>query len=115
MSNPISSEAVEAATKVALELISAAADLAELKASRGAAVGDASPISALNAQMGKIAPEFKAEAGKLVGQARAQLSAAYAAREDELHKAEETAKLAAETVDVTAAPQLHPLGARHPL
>ncbi|MEY4367000.1 MAG: hypothetical protein RLZ28_415 [Actinomycetota bacterium] len=115
MSNPISSEAVEAATKVALELISAAADLAELKASRGAAVGDQSPISALNAQMGKIAPEFKAEAGQLVGQARAQLSAAYAAREDELHTAEETAKLAAETVDVTAAPQLHPLGARHPL
>jgi phenylalanyl-tRNA synthetase alpha chain len=115
MSNPISSEAVEAATKVALELISAAADLAELKASRGAAVGEQSPISALNAQMGKIAPEFKAEAGKLVGQARAALSAAYAAREAELHTAEETAKLAAETVDVTAAPQLHPLGARHPL
>jgi len=115
MSNPISSEAVEAAVAHALDLIGKATDLAALKTSRGAAVGDQSPISALNAQMGKIAPEFKAEAGKLVGQARAQLSAAYAAREEELHTAEETAKLAAETVDVTAAPQLHPLGARHPL
>ena len=113
--NPISSEAVEAAVAHALELIGKAADLAELKASRGAAIGDASPITALNSQMGKIAPEFKAEAGKLVGQARAALSAAYAGREEELHTAEEAAKLAAETVDVTAAPQLRPLGARHPL
>ena len=113
--NPISSEAVDAAVAHALDLIGKAADLAELKASRGAAVGDQSPIAALSAQMGKIAPEFKAEAGKLVGQARATLSAAYATREEELHTAEESAKLAAESVDVTAAPQLRPLGARHPL
>ena len=113
--NPISSQAVDAAVAHALDIINQAADLAALKAGRGAAIGDGSPIAALNAQMGKIAPEFKAEAGKLVGQARASLSAAYAAREAELHLVEEAAKLAAETVDVTAAPQLRPLGARHPL
>jgi len=113
--NPITSQAVDAAVAHALDIIKAAADLAALKAGRGAAIGDGSPIAALNAQMGKIAPEFKAEAGKLVGQARASLSAAYAAREAQLHVAEEAAKLAAETVDVTAAPQLRPLGARHPL
>ena len=113
--NPISASQVEAAVAQAISAIEAAADLAALKAARGAVMGDGSAIAALNAQLGKIAPEFKAEAGKLVGQARAQVSAAYGTRETQLFAAEEHAKIAAEAVDVTAAPLTQPIGARHPL
>jgi len=113
--NPISAASVDAALTQALAAIAEAADLGALKAARGAIIGEQSAISQLNSQLGKIAPEFKAEAGKLVGQARGQINQAYAAREGELFIAEERAKLAAETVDVTAAPQLGRIGARHPL
>ena len=113
--NPISASGVDAAVSQALAAIAEAADLNALKAVRGSIIGEQSAIAQLNAQLGKIAPEFKAEAGKLVGQARGQINQAYAAREGELFIAEERAKLAAETVDVTAAPQLARIGARHPL
>jgi len=113
--NPISASQVEAVVEQALGAIAAAGDLAALKAVRGSVMGDGSAISALNSQLGKIAPEFKAEAGKLVGQARGQINAAYSVRETELFAAEEHAKLAAEAVDVTAAPLIQAIGARHPL
>ncbi|MFM7030422.1 MAG: phenylalanine--tRNA ligase subunit alpha [Micrococcales bacterium] len=113
--NPISASQVDAVVEQALGAIAAAGDLAALKAVRGSVMGDGSAISALNSQLGKIAPEFKAEAGKLVGQARGQINAAYSARETQLFAAEEHAKLAAEAVDVTAAPLIQAIGARHPL
>ena len=113
--NPISAESVESAVSQALAAIAEASDLTALKAARAAIIGEQSAIAQLNSQLGKIAPEFKAEAGKLVGQARGQINQAYAAREGEFFIAEERAKLASETVDVTAAPQLARIGARHPL
>ena len=113
--NPITADAVAALVANAVEAVQSAPDLATLKQVRNAQVGEQSPIAALNAQLGKLAPEFKAEAGKLVGQAKAQISQAYAAREGELAIIEEHSKLAAEAVDITAAPQLRRLGARHPL
>jgi phenylalanyl-tRNA synthetase alpha chain len=114
-SNPVTQSAVDSAVSRGLSVIAEAADLAALKAARSISTGEQSAIAAMNAQLGKIANEFKAEAGKLIGQARAQLNAAYAAREAELFELEERAKLAAETVDVTAAPLTNRLGARHPL
>jgi phenylalanyl-tRNA synthetase alpha chain len=95
--------------------MAAASDLAQLKSARSEILGDQSEISALNAQLGRLAPEFKAEAGKLIGQARGAVNQAYSAREAELFVVEERAKLAAETVDVTASPLTARLGARHPL
>jgi len=113
--NPISATQVDALVAEALAAIAATADLAQLKAARGGILGEQSAIVALNAQLGKIAPEFKAEAGKLVGQARGQINQAYAAAESQFFIAEERAKLAAEAVDVTAAPLIARIGARHPL
>ncbi|MEN9715009.1 MAG: hypothetical protein RJA35_476 [Actinomycetota bacterium] len=113
--NPISAAHVEVVVNEALSAIAAAADLAALKGIRASVLGEQSQIVALNGQLGKIAPEFKAEAGKIVGQARGQLTQAYTAKETELFAAEERAKLAAEAVDVTAAPMTARLGARHPL
>ena len=113
--NPISATEVQAVVDAALAAIAGAADLASLKAVRATTMGEQSAIVALNAQLGKLAPEFKAEAGKIVGQARGAISQAYAAKESEVAVAEERAKLAAESVDVTASPLTARIGARHPL
>jgi phenylalanyl-tRNA synthetase alpha chain len=69
----------------------------------------------LNAALKDLPNDQKASAGKLVGQARGEVNAAYAARETQLVEAERTAALASEAVDVTAAPSHVRLGARHPL
>jgi phenylalanyl-tRNA synthetase alpha chain len=113
--NPISAAQVDAVVAEGLAAIAAASDLTALKSVRSSVLGEQSPIAGLNSQLGKLALEFKAEAGKIVGQARGSLNQAYSARETELFAAEERAKLAAESVDVTAAPLTARIGARHPL
>ena len=111
----ISPEAVQAAVDGALAAIAAATDTAELKAARSAHTAEGSPLAALNARMREVAPEKKAEFGKLVGQARGRVNQALAAREEELAAAETAAKLAAEYVDITALAPRARVGARHPI
>ena len=113
--NPISAARVDALVSEALAAIAAAENLATLKQVRAAVLGEQSEIVALNAQLGKLPAEFKAEAGKVVGQARGAINQAYAAAEATLFVAEERAKLAAEAVDVTAVGLTAAIGARHPL
>jgi phenylalanyl-tRNA synthetase alpha chain len=111
----INSETVSAIVTAALAEVSAAADLAALRAIRNTAIGEQSAISKLNAELKNLPNEQKAEAGAVIGKARGQLNAAYAARESELYAVEETKKLAAESVDVTEAASSVRPGARHPL
>ena len=117
MSEPvaITPEAVERAVSAALAAITAASDSAALKAVRAEHAGEKSPLAALNAQLKDVAPEQKAEFGKLVGQARARVGQAFTEREGEIVAAEESARLEAETVDVTAVARIRRPGARHPL
>lgn len=114
-SNPINQEAVAKVIADALAAINSASDLASLKAQRQSTIGEQSPIAALNAQLKSIAPEFKAEAGAIIGKARGEINQAWSAKETEFFAAEERAKLDAETVDVTAVATRIPFGARHPL
>jgi phenylalanyl-tRNA synthetase alpha chain len=112
---PLSEEAVNAAADAAIAAITAATTVSELKAARSAHTGEASPLAQFNASIKGLPNDQKAAAGKLVGQARARVAQALEAREVELAAAEETARLAAEAIDVTAvAPRRSP-GARHPL
>ena len=111
----INSSTVDPVVAEALAAIAAAADIAALRAGRNATVGEQSPIAKLNAALKNLPNEEKAAAGALIGKARGELNAAFAAREAELAKADELAKLATEAVDVTAAPVPAGLGARHPL
>ena len=113
--NPVNPTVVDEIVNKALALIASAEDLAGLRASRQTTVGEQSEIATLNATIKTMPNEFKAEAGALIGAARGRLNQAFAARETELSAAEERAKLAAEAVDVTAAPQRLPIGGRHPL
>jgi len=111
----ISEPAVAAAVEAALAAIAAASDTAALKAAKAAHAGEASPLAALNATLRDVPADQKAALGALVGRARAQVGQALAAREGELAEAEETARLAAEAIDVTAIPPRALAGARHPL
>jgi phenylalanyl-tRNA synthetase alpha chain len=115
VSEPITEVAVADAVDRALAAIESAADLASLKAVKSAHLGEASTLATLNASMRAVAPDQKAAAGKLLGEARARVNQAFTGREAELFAAEETTRLAAETVDVTALASRWTPGARHPL
>ncbi|OJX67148.1 MAG: phenylalanine--tRNA ligase subunit alpha [Micrococcales bacterium 73-13] len=115
MSTPITEEAVRAAVTAAIEAIRAADDGAALRAARAEHAGETSPIARLNAAIKELPAEGRAEAGRLVGQARAEIGRALAEQEAVVLVAEEGARLAAEAVDVTALPDRQRDGARHPL
>lgn len=113
--NPIDAEAVAAAVSDALTAVARAASLAALRDLRGAHLGDGSALSRLNALMRDVPNDQKAATGQLMGQAKQQVERAFAAQEEVLAAAEEAARFAEETVDVTEAPQRRLLGARHPI
>ena len=87
----------------------------ELKAARSAHSGEGSPLARLNAGLRDVPADQKASSGKLVGGARARVNRALAEREAEVSVAEESARLTAEAVDVTAVAAHWTPGARHPL
>jgi len=111
----ITPEAVDAAAQAALDAIAEASDSAAIKAVRAAHTAEASPLAKLNSRMREVAPEHKAEFGKLIGQARGRVTQALAAREGVIAEAETAARLEAERVDVTALPSRARVGARHPI
>jgi phenylalanyl-tRNA synthetase alpha chain len=99
----------------ALAAINGAATGDELKQVRTQFVADGSPISVINSTLRDVPAAEKAEAGKIVGQARSEINQAFAARESVILQAEEHARLMTESVDVTAVASRHRVGARHPL
>ncbi|UUT35113.1 phenylalanine--tRNA ligase subunit alpha [Microbacterium elymi] len=106
---------MDAAVTAALAAIASASDTAALKAARAAHAAEGSPLAKLNARMREVAPEHKAEFGKLIGQGRGRVAQALAAREAELDAAETAARLEVERVDITAVAARAKVGARHPL
>ena len=111
----ISPAAVAAAVDAALAAFAAAESTADLKLARAAHTAEGSPLARLNAGLRQVAPDKKAEFGKLVGQARGRVNQALGAREVELAEAETAAKLESERVDITALPSRARVGARHPI
>ena len=99
----------------ALAAINGATTGEELKQVRTRFVADGSPISVINSTLRDVPADEKAEAGKLVGQARGEINQAFAAREAGILQAEEHARLMTESVDVTAVASRRRVGARHPL
>ena len=109
----ITADAVEAAVSAALAAFAAVSSTTELKAARSAHIGESSALAQLNARMRDVPNDQKAAFGKLVGAGRGRVTQALAAREAELAEAETAAKLEAERIDITAAPQRARVGARH--
>ncbi|MCU1579364.1 MAG: phenylalanine--tRNA ligase subunit alpha [Rhodoglobus sp.] len=112
---PITEASVAAATDAAIAAISAATTMSELRSARSSHAGEASALAQFNASLKAVPADERAAAGKLVGQGRAAVGQALASREAELAVAEESARLGAEAVDVTAVPSRWRAGARHPL
>src|SRR4029453_16243463 len=101
--NPLDEAAVTAAVQQALSDIAAASSLDELKAVRLAHTGEKSPLSLANREIGGLAKEQKAVAGKLMGASRGRVNQALAARTAELEAENDARILVEETVDVTSA------------
>ena len=114
-SEGISQAEVDKAIQAALAEISGAGSITDLKKAKGSILGDGSALAGFSARLGKLPAEQKAEAGKLVGAARAKVSEAFETREAELSAQEEAKLLEKEAIDVTALPRTARLGARHPL
>jgi phenylalanyl-tRNA synthetase alpha chain len=95
--------------------IGQARDLDELKAARLAHAGDRSPLKLANREIGALPPAARAEAGKRVGLALAEVRDALAARQAELEAERDTRVLTEETVDVTLPWDRPSRGARHPI
>ena len=115
VSDKLSPESVASALQESLAALSEITDAASLRGQKAQIIGENSALSQLNGLIKSVPNEQKAEAGKLVGGARAQLSAAFAEKEAELEALERNQALAAEAVDLSAAPNYLGLGARHPL
>ncbi|NKX49577.1 phenylalanine--tRNA ligase subunit alpha [Arthrobacter deserti] len=113
--HPLDEAAVGDAVNRALAAFAAAGNLEELKAARIAHTGEKSPLSLANREIGKLAKQEKAAAGKTIGPARGRVNKAHAARTEELEAARDAQILIEEAVDVTAAPRRRRAGARHPL
>jgi phenylalanyl-tRNA synthetase alpha chain len=111
----ISDSTVARATAEALEAFSGASTIDELKFARTAHLGDRAPMTLMHQGIKTLDPADRGAAGKLIGSAKADLQAAYDARFQELHEAEETARLAGETLDLTALPPRTRSSGRHPL
>lgn len=115
VSSQLNEQSVNQALKESLAELTQVSNAQDLRAAKGRLIGEASPISKLNAQIKDLPNDQKANAGKLVGSARAELNAAFEAKEAELEAIERVQQLQAEAVDITAAPSVLRLGARHPL
>jgi phenylalanyl-tRNA synthetase alpha chain len=99
----------------ALAAFDAANDLEELKAARLAHAGDKSPIALASRGLGSLSNEEKASAGKRIGEARAKINEALAARTVVLEAERDAKVLLEEVVDVTLPSRRSSKGGLHPL
>jgi len=97
------------------ELLASAQDIEQLKSLRSKIIGDDSEISQLNAAIKSLPNDQKANAGKLVGEAKGKINASYSEIEQKLAKEFKNQQLKNEADDLSAYSNLQPVGARHPL
>lgn len=106
---------IESDKKAALSALLNAGNLDDLKAARLAHVGDKSPLAKANQALGSLPGTERAEFGKVIGAARAEVNVAYAEREEFLIGERDSKILAAERVDVSLPTKRGSVGGLHPL
>ncbi|WP_370948609.1 phenylalanine--tRNA ligase subunit alpha [Amycolatopsis sp. cg5] len=111
----LSPETLRAAIKKAETDFAAATDLDALAAVKPAHLGDQSPLLLARREIGALPKKEKAEAGKLVNEARQAIQSAYDARLVVLQAERDEHVLREETVDVTLPWDRVARGARHPI
>lgn len=113
--DPIDQQAVKTWSEQAIQLILNANDLDELAAIKATAIGDKSALTLANREIGQLAKEQKANAGKNLGQARAAVNQALETKTQELQALREQQILREEALDVTLPTRRFPQGSRHPI
>jgi phenylalanyl-tRNA synthetase alpha chain len=108
-------ETLRAAIKKAETDFEAATGLDALAAVKPAHLGDQSPLLLARREIGALPKKEKAEAGKLVNEARQAIQAAFDARRAVLQAERDEHVLREEAVDVTLPWDRVPRGARHPI
>lgn len=93
----------------------AASDLDQLKSARLAHAGDKSEIAGASRSLATVPADQKAELGKLIGAARAEINAALEKRNQELEILRDQKVLLEEVVDITLPAIREHLGGLHPL
>ena len=111
----LTADEVERATQDALAAIAATKTLDELKGARLAHAGDKAPLSLARAEIGALPPQARADAGRRVGAATAQVREALKQRQEQLEHERDEQVLFTERVDVTLPYDRRPAGARHPV
>ena len=111
----LDAEHLDAAKADALAAIASASSLDDLAAVKTAHLGDRSPISLANREIGALPPQAKADAGKRVNAVRVEVTAAFESRREALERDRDERVLVEERVDVTLPWDRAPRGGRHPL
>ncbi len=106
---------IESDKKAALSALLNAGNLDDLKAARLAHVGDKSPLAKANQALGSLPGSERAEFGKVIGAARAEVNAVYVEREEFLIGERDSNILLAERVDVSLPTKRGSAGGLHPL
>lgn len=111
----MNSAEIEGWVSAAKSAFQSAKDLEELKQARIAHAGDKSPISGASRNLGSLPADQKAEMGKIIGAARAQITEALEKRTEELEALRDQKVLQEERVDITLPALREHLGGLHPL
>jgi phenylalanyl-tRNA synthetase alpha chain len=106
---------VDAWLKSADKAFAAATDLDSLKIARLAHLGDKAPISLASRSLGTLPPDEKASAGKIIGEAKAAISAALQKATDKLEAERDAKVLLEEVVDITLPVKRSHRGGLHPI
>jgi phenylalanyl-tRNA synthetase alpha chain len=93
----------------------AATNLDELKVARLAHMGDKAPVSLASRALGSLSPDEKAAAGKIIGEAKAELSRILAQVTSKLERERDERVLVDEVVDITLPVQRRHRGGLHPI
>jgi phenylalanyl-tRNA synthetase alpha chain len=93
----------------------AATTLDELKIARLAHMGDKAPVSLASRALGSLSPDEKAAAGKIIGEAKAELSRILAQVTSKLERERDERVLVDEVVDITLPVQRRHRGGLHPI
>ena len=99
----------------AQKAFAAASDLEALKVARLAHTGDKAPVSLASRALGSLSPEEKASAGKLIGDAKAEIAKALALATEKLEAERDEKVLLEEVVDITLPVQRRHRGGLHPI
>lgn len=111
----LSAQFIEEAQTDALNAIAKATSIDFLKEVKIAHIGDRSPIAKANQQLGTFSPEERSTFGKIIGQAKNVVLAAFEKRLSELEAERDARVLVEERVDVSIPSRRAPQGGLHPL